>query len=87
MSYTGNHREYALMLRHRDAGGTETEPRPWLVCIHGTEMGRAELDLTLFRALAPARGFRSQRHPSRSCRCTAHAPEGLPKERYFPART
>lgn len=50
MSYTGNHREYALMLRHRDAGGTDTEPRPWLVCIHGTEMGRAELDLTLFRA-------------------------------------
>ena len=45
MSYTGNRREYALMLRH--AG---TEPRPWLVCIHGTEMGRAELDLTLFRA-------------------------------------
>jgi len=52
MSYTGNHREYALMLRHRDdnpdVGGAE--PRPWLVCIHGTEMGRAGLDLTLFRA-------------------------------------
>ncbi len=31
------------MLRHR-------EPRPWLVCIHGAEMGRAALDLTLFRA-------------------------------------
>ena len=43
-SYTANDREYALMLRHRD------EPRPWLVCIHGTEMGRAALDLTLFRA-------------------------------------
>ena len=43
LSYTGNHREYALMLRHR-------EPRPWLVCVHGTEMGRANLDLTLFRA-------------------------------------
>lgn len=43
MSYTANHREYALMLRHR-------EPRPWLVCVHGTEMGRAGLDLTLFRA-------------------------------------
>lgn len=52
MSYTGNQREYALMLRHRDdiPGRTGTEPRPWLVCIHGTEMGRAELDLTLFRA-------------------------------------
>ena len=43
MGYTGNRREYAMMLRHK-------EPRPWLVCIHGTEMGRAELDLTLFRA-------------------------------------
>jgi hypothetical protein len=43
LSYTGNHREYALMLRH-------LEPRPWLVCVHGTEMGRAGLDLTLFRA-------------------------------------
>jgi hypothetical protein len=43
LSYTGNRREYALMLRH-------SEPRPWLVCVHGTEMGRANLDLTLFRA-------------------------------------
>ena len=43
MSYTGNSREHAMMLRHK-------EPRPWLVCIHGTEMGRAGLDLTLFRA-------------------------------------
>lgn len=53
MSYTGNHREYALMLRHRDDAGSEkdnAQPRPWLVCIHGTEMGRAGLDLTLFRA-------------------------------------
>lgn len=46
MSYTGNRRDYALMLRHRERG----ESRPWLVCVHGTEMGRAELDLTLFRA-------------------------------------
>lgn len=43
MTYTGNDREYALVLRH-------PEPRPWLVCIHGTEMGRAALDMTLFRA-------------------------------------
>ena len=43
MSYTGNNRDYALMLRHK-------EPRPWIVCVHGTEMGRAGLDLTLFRA-------------------------------------
>lgn len=43
LSYTGNRRGYALMLRH-------PEPRPWLVCVHGTEMGRAGLDMTLFRA-------------------------------------
>ncbi len=43
LGYTGNNREYALMLRHR-------ENRPWLVCVHGAEMGRAALDLTLFRA-------------------------------------
>jgi hypothetical protein len=48
MSYTANHREYALMLRHKD--DWTAEPRPWLVCVHGTEMGRAGLDLTLFRA-------------------------------------
>ena len=42
-SYTANNREYALLLRH-------SQPRPWLVCIHGTEMGRAALDLALFRA-------------------------------------
>ena len=43
LSYTGNNREYGLMLRHR-------EPRPWLVCIHGAEMGRAALDPVLFNA-------------------------------------
>lgn len=43
LQYTANNLEYALMLRHR-------EPRPWLVCVHGTEMGRAALDLTVFRA-------------------------------------
>ncbi len=41
--YTANDREYALLLRH-------PEPRPWLVCVHGTEMGRAPLDLALFRS-------------------------------------
>ncbi|HUH69721.1 MAG TPA: hypothetical protein VLZ05_13130 [Mycobacterium sp.] len=41
--YTANNLEYALLLRH-------PEPRPWLVCVHGTEMGRAPLDLALFRA-------------------------------------
>ena len=43
LGYTANDHEYALMLRH-------DEPRPWLVCVHGTEMGRAALDLTVFRA-------------------------------------
>jgi hypothetical protein len=43
LSYAANSREYGLMLRHR-------EPRPWLVCVHGAEMGRAALDLALFRA-------------------------------------
>ncbi|MHA7651099.1 alpha/beta hydrolase family protein [Mycobacterium sp. ML4] len=42
-SYAANNREYALLLRH-------PEPRPWLVCVHGTEMGRAGLDLALFRS-------------------------------------
>lgn len=43
MTYVANQREYALLLRHPDS-------RPWLVCVHGTEMGRAALDLTAFRA-------------------------------------
>lgn len=42
-SYTANDRAYAVLLRHR-------EPRPWLVGIHGAEMGRAGIDLWLFRA-------------------------------------
>ncbi len=43
LSYTAGNREYALMLRHR-------RPRPWLICVHGAEMGRAAVDLALFRA-------------------------------------
>lgn len=43
LSYTASRREYGLMLRHR-------EPRPWLVSVHGAEMGRGALDLALFRA-------------------------------------
>jgi hypothetical protein len=43
LGYTANRREYALLLRH-------PQPRPWLVCVHGAEMGRAPLDLALFRA-------------------------------------
>jgi len=43
LGYAANRRVYGLMLRHRD-------PRPWLVCVHGAEMGRAAIDLALFRA-------------------------------------
>ncbi|HET9876869.1 MAG TPA: hypothetical protein VFQ37_14055 [Mycobacterium sp.] len=43
LGYTANDRVYAVMLRH-------SEPRPWLVGVHGAEMGRAGLDLWLFRA-------------------------------------
>lgn len=43
MGYAANNRDYALLLRHRDS-------RPWLVCVHGTEMGRAALDIAVFRA-------------------------------------
>jgi hypothetical protein len=43
LGYTANQRVYALMLRHK-------ENRPWLVCVHGAEMGRAALDLMVFRA-------------------------------------
>lgn len=43
LGYTGNDRLYAVMLRH-------PEPRPWLVCVHGAEMGRAAVDRTVFHA-------------------------------------
>ncbi|BBX71835.1 alpha/beta hydrolase family protein [Mycolicibacterium psychrotolerans] len=43
LGYRATAQGYGLMLRHQ-------APRPWLVCIHGTEMGRAALDLALFRA-------------------------------------
>ncbi|HYB81429.1 MAG TPA: hypothetical protein VED43_07230 [Mycobacterium sp.] len=43
LNCTRNNREYALVLRHR-------RPRPWLVCVHGAEMGRAVIDPMLFHA-------------------------------------
>ncbi|WP_448425158.1 alpha/beta hydrolase family protein [Mycolicibacterium porcinum] len=43
LSYTANEREFALLLRHK-------KNHPWLICVHGAEMGRATLDLALFRA-------------------------------------
>ena len=44
LSYTANRRARAWVLRHPGA------PRPWLVCVHGTAMGKATRDLALFRA-------------------------------------
>src|SRR5437764_4131837 len=43
VSYSANRRARAWVLRH-------DEPRPWLVCVHGTSMGKPNLDLMLFRA-------------------------------------
>lgn len=43
LHYPGIKSGYALLLRH-------AEPAPWLICVHGTEMGRAAVDLALFRA-------------------------------------
>ncbi len=43
LGYTALRREYAVLLRH-------PEPRPWLICVHGTEMGRPGIDLRIFRA-------------------------------------
>ena len=72
LSYTSNNREYALMLRHR-------EPRPWLVCVHGAEMGRAALDLALFRAwhLHHDLGLNVTQHALRSAIPTSDAPSWI----------
>jgi hypothetical protein len=43
LSYTGNREAVAWLLRH-------DEPRPWLVCVHGAQMGRPTIDLTILRA-------------------------------------
>jgi len=43
LGYRSNQQGWATMLRHR-------EPRPWLVAVHGAEMGRGALDHALFRA-------------------------------------
>jgi hypothetical protein len=42
LSYRANRTARAWVLRHRDAN------RPWLVCIHGYQMGRAGIDLLAF---------------------------------------
>ncbi len=43
LAYVANRRARAWMLRHE-------APRPWIVCVHGAEMGRPNIDLALFRA-------------------------------------
>ncbi len=43
LSFTANQQAHAWMLRHE-------QPRPWLICVHGTSMGRPMIDLALFRA-------------------------------------
>ena len=43
LSYQKNRTAWAWMLRHREAG------RPWLVCIHGYQMGMPRIDLRAFR--------------------------------------
>jgi pimeloyl-ACP methyl ester carboxylesterase len=42
LSYRANRTARAWVMRHRDAN------RPWLVCIHGYQMGRAGIDLLAF---------------------------------------
>lgn len=44
LSYERNAVAHARILRHR------SEPRPWVVCLHGTGMGSAATDLPVFRA-------------------------------------
>jgi len=44
LSYGANRRARAWVMRH------DGESRPWLVCVHGTSMGKPNLDLMLFRA-------------------------------------
>lgn len=43
-SYAANRTVHVRMLRHDD------EPRPWIVCVHGTGMGWAVTDFLAFRA-------------------------------------
>jgi dienelactone hydrolase len=44
LSYAPNRTAHAWVMRHRDG------PRPWLLCIHGYEMGIPFFDLAAFRA-------------------------------------
>lgn len=44
LSYSANRTAHAWVMRRRD------EPKPWLLCIHGYEMGIPRFDLAAFRA-------------------------------------
>jgi dienelactone hydrolase len=44
LSYVDNRIAHAWVMRHA------SQPRPWLVCIHGYEMGGTRLDLAAFQA-------------------------------------
>ena len=43
LSYSNNRDARAMVFRHKD-----DKPRPWLICIHGYQMGMPFLDLNLF---------------------------------------
>jgi hypothetical protein len=43
LSYASNRDAHAWVLRH-----TDSEPRPWLVCIHGYQMGHPWMDIGAF---------------------------------------
>jgi pimeloyl-ACP methyl ester carboxylesterase len=47
LRYRPNHIARAHVLRHDGRGG---DTRPWVVCVHGTSMGRADVDLRAMRA-------------------------------------
>lgn len=47
LGYTANRTAHAWVLRHEAEAGAE---RPWLVCIHGYQMGTPAIDLAAFQA-------------------------------------
>lgn len=49
LSYAPCRTGHAWVLRHRDPATAEGEPRPWLVCIHGYQMGTPMVDFGAFR--------------------------------------
>src|SRR5690606_6600666 len=49
LSYAPCRTGHAWVLRHREATTANGEPRPWLVCIHGYQMGTPIVDFGAFR--------------------------------------